>query len=349
MARLASVSPTTVSHALNEKGRVNDATRDRVLVAAERLGYRPSHAARALRTKRNGTLGFLIPSVEAPAAARGLLASLDIYMTLATAAAQAAFREDHALVLVPPTASASDLHRLGIDGGIICDPAADEPLVDLFESMHLPFVTIDRQPGRADSKWFVAADNGASTTLLLDHLEERGARRIALISVDAPIAWALDSRAAYDAWVAARGMPPLVAELSPHDQQRTAYTAAISLLDDPDPPDAVIALDERFPPGVIRAARERHLAIPDDLMLAIGIDNPRAAASTPSVTAIDIHPHLQGIAAVEMLLARLRGTPTQAPRITRATLHVRDSTRRTRSERASDPLRERRVAPSVPG
>ena len=331
VARLANVSPTTVSHVLNDKGRVKEATRQRVLAAAARLDYNPSRAARALRTKRNGTLAFSIPSFEAPAALSGHLASLDVYMTQATSAAQAAFVEDHALVLLPPSASASDLHRQGIDGGIICDPAADERLVSLFESMELPFVTIERLPDRPASEWFVAADNAASTRLLLDHMENQGARRIALISVDLPIAWALECRATYDAWVAERGMEPLVAGLSPHDPQRTAYSVASRVLDGPDPPDAVVALDERFPSGVIRAAGDRGLAIPGDLMLATGIDSHEARAATPSVTAIDIHADLQGTAAVALLLARLRGTSVEAPQTTPTTLNVRDSTLRNRA------------------
>jgi len=330
VARLAEVSPTTVSHVLNDKGRIKDATRERVLAAVARLDYNPSRAARALRTKRNGTLAFLVPTFEAPAALRGRLTSLDVYLSQATSAAQAAFVDDHALLLLPPTASASDLHGLGIDGGIICDPAENDDLVGLFDSMKLPIVTIERLPGRAEFEWFVAADNAASTRRLLDHMEDEGARRVALMYVDLPIAWALECRAAYESWSAERDMEPLVAGLSPHDSQRTAYSVARSLLDLPDAPDAVLALDERFASGVIRAAGERGIAIPTDLMVATGIDSHEARAATPAVTAIDIHPDRQGTAAAAMLVARLQGASVEAPQITQTTLNVRDSTLRNR-------------------
>jgi DNA-binding LacI/PurR family transcriptional regulator len=299
-----------------------------VLAAAARLEYNPSRAARALRTKRNGTLAFLVPSFEAPAALRGRLTSLDVYMTQATSAAQAAFSDDHALVLLPPTATSSDLHGLGIDGGIICDPSEDDELVELFESMGLPIVTIERQPGRAGFDWFVAADNGASTRRLLDHLAQQGAQRIALMHMDLPIAWALECREVYETWTTEWGMEPLVAGLNPHDSQRTAYSVASALLDADRPPDAVIALDERFPSGVLRAAGERGMAIPSDLMIATGIDSHEARAASPAVTAIDIHPDRQGTAAVRMLLARLRGVTVEAPQTTPTTLNVRPSTLR---------------------
>lgn len=329
VARLAAVSPTTVSHVLNGKGRVKAGTRERVLAAARRLDYNPSRAARALRTKRSGSLAFLVPAFEAPAALRGRLTSLDVYMTQATSAAQAAFLHEHALVLLPPTCTVSDLRGLGIDGGIVCDPAADDDLVALFDEAGLPTVTIERQPGRANSPWFVGADNGASTRALLDHLRDRGARRVAMIGVDEPIAWAIECRSAFETWCAAHRQEALAAGTNPHAPGRDdAYFIACRLLDAPDPPDAILALDERYPTAVIRAAGERGLRIPEDLMLATGIDSHGARSAMPAVTAIDIHPDVQGSAAAQLLVARLRGEDAEAPLITPTTLNVRASTRR---------------------
>jgi DNA-binding LacI/PurR family transcriptional regulator len=128
-------------------------------------------------------------------------------------------------------------------------------------------------------------------------------------------------------------MEPIVVGLSPHDAQRTAFSVASSLLDLPEPPDAVLALDERFPSGVIGAAGERGMAIPSDLMVATGIDSHEARAATPAVTAIDIHPDLQGSAAAAMLVARLQGLSVAAPQVTQTTLNVRDSTLRNRGPR----------------
>lgn len=328
VARLADVSPTTVSHVLNRKGRVGSSARERVLEAVARLDYNPSRAARALRTKRNGTLAFLVPAFEAPAALRGRLTSLDVYMTQATAAAQAAFLDEHCLVLLPPSATASDLHGLGIDGGIICDPAEEDPLVELFESMSLPFVTIECQPGRLDAQWCVGADNDASTRTLLDHMAEMGAQRIAMLGVDLPIAWAKECRTAYETWCVDSDQAPMVANLNPHDPDRTAFAMAIEMLRAKDRPDAIFASDERFPSGVIRAAGELGLSIPGDLMIATGIDGHESRAATPAVTAIDIHPDVQGSAAVAMLIARIGGTETTPRQTTPTTLNVRKSTLR---------------------
>ncbi|MET0687161.1 MAG: LacI family DNA-binding transcriptional regulator [Solirubrobacteraceae bacterium] len=328
VATLARVSRTTVSHALNGKGSVAPATRERVIAAARQLDYRPSRAARALRTRRTGTLAFVMPAFdEAPEPERRML-SVDVYMAQAIAAAHAAFARDHALLLVPPAASEPQFAAAGIDGGIVCDPWPDDATVALFERLGRPVVTIERVPGRPAFEWYVSADNEATTHRLLDHMAEAGAERIAFIGVEFPIAWAADCLAAYLAWTADRGREPLVVPADPHSPRRDAYAVTCALLDGPDPPDAILASDERHPAGVLRAAAERGVGVPERLMVATGIDSHEAREASPPVTAIDIKPGLQGAAAAEMLIARLEGEPCAGPRFTPAELHVRASTRR---------------------
>ena len=152
VAALAEVSETTVSNALNGKGRLRLGTRERVAAAARELGYRPSRAAQALRTRRTGILAFLLPAFESAPPPERRLVAMDVYMTQATAAAHAAFAHDHALLLVPPSASEPDLAALGVDGGIVCDPSEDDSLVALLTDFGLPVVTIEQDPGELTTR-----------------------------------------------------------------------------------------------------------------------------------------------------------------------------------------------------
>jgi DNA-binding LacI/PurR family transcriptional regulator len=330
VAELVGVSPTTVSHVLNGKGSVAPATRERVLAAARRLDYRPSRAARALRTQRTGTLAFLMPALGSVPLELTRL-SVEVYLQQATAAAHVAFARDHALLLVPPTASRTQLAAAGIDGAIVCDPKPGDLTIAHLEELDVPVVTIERILGRADHTWYVSADNRTTTHRLLDHMAENGAHRIAFLTVEAPIAWASDCLDAYRSWAADRGREPLVVPTTPLRPGRDAYANTCRLLDGPNPPDAILASDERYPSGVLRAARERGSGVPDDLMFATGIDSHDAREATPPVTAVDVQPALQGAAAAELLIARLEGADCEAPRITPAELRVRDSTMRSAS------------------
>jgi DNA-binding LacI/PurR family transcriptional regulator len=323
VAAAVGVSATTVSHALNGKGRVDPATRERIAVAADRLGYRPSRTARRLRSGRSGTIALLLPFVE-PDVARDEIFALDYYMHLAGAAARAAFATGHPMLLTPPLRTVDDLHDLGVDGGLVCDPARDDPRVGLFETLGLPVVTVEHDPGRLDHPWVVRCDNEANTRRLLDELADAGAQRIALVASTGGWAWADETQSAYRDWCAERGREPLIELASMRTREVSAYEAAGRLLDR-ERPDAIVAQAERYTPGVLRAARERALAVPHELRLAAAVDSPHARDADPPVTAIDLQPELQGAAAAEMLIDILGGGEPSGPLITPAVLRVRAS------------------------
>jgi DNA-binding LacI/PurR family transcriptional regulator len=324
VAAAVGLSPTTVSHSLNGKGRVDPATRERVARAAEQLGYRANRTARRLRSGRSGTIALLLPFVEADVAQDEMLA-LDYYMHLAGAAARAAFATGHPVLLTPPLRGVDDLRDLGVDGGVLCDPVRDDHRVALFAEAGLPAVTVERDPSRPENPRVVRSDNEGNARALLDHLADAGARRIALLASGGGWAWADETEAAYRAWCADAGREPVLERASMRTQERSAYEAAGRLLDR-ERPDAIVAQAERYTPGVLRAARERGLLVPQDLRVAAAVDSPQARDADPPVTAIDLQPDVQGAAAAEMLVAILGGDEPAAPCMTEAELRVRAST-----------------------
>ena len=174
VAAVAGVSPTTVSHALNGKGRVDSRTRRRVEDAATRIGYRANPVARNLRAGRTGMLSLVLPTIGHDATTNEALA-LDYYMRLASAAAAAAFAHEYALLLPPPLRSGADLRDLPIDGGILADPEMNDPRLSMFRALNLPVVTIERDLGDDDDAGASSSDNDANTRIVLDHLAQ-GAR-----------------------------------------------------------------------------------------------------------------------------------------------------------------------------
>ena len=318
---------TTVSHALNDKGQIRSETRDRIRDVATRLGYRPSRAAQALRQSRTGTIALILPSVGSHAEEREMI-SLDYYMAIASASAQGAFSHGYSLVLPPRLADADEWSVLAPDGVVLCDPATSDERIDTIEGLGVPVVSIERDSGRPDRPYYVAGDNVANMIEVLEHLQAAGAQRIALLWAESSWAWMLDSRAAYEEWCVKHGYEPIVAPASLHDLESDSYRASSQLLDRSDRPDAVIASAERYAEGVLRACRERALDVPDDVMVVSGIDNHLLQQSRPPVTAIDLDPAAQALAAIEMLRLRIEGERVTEPRIVQSALHARESTRR---------------------
>ncbi|MFI6283393.1 LacI family DNA-binding transcriptional regulator [Streptomyces sp. NPDC051018] len=327
VAAAAGVSVTTVSDALNNKGKLRQETRERIRETAASLGYRPSRVAQAFRQGRTGTIALVLPHRDVSGNEHDMI-GLDYYMTIASGSARAAFGEGYALMLTPRISTEDEWRLIGPDGVVLCDPAASDPRIDMLEGMGIPVVSIERDPDRPERPFYVSGDNEQNMRDLLAHLHREGARRIALLSARSSWAWTIDGEQAYLSWCAEHGLAPMVAHVSVDRLEADSYRAACALLDADEPPDALIASAEQYSEGATRACRERGVRIPEDLMLAIGIDNRFAQQSDPPITAIDLRPAEQAGAAVTMLLKRLANETVDRPSVVPSRLRVRASTRR---------------------
>ena len=324
-AAAAGVARTTASDALNGRGRVNAATRERVNRAATRLGYRANINARTLRSGQPHIIALMLPPMEAIGEHSQAL-GIDFNRQLTSGITASAFAHGYAVVLIPPLDRPEQMLDTPFDGAIVNDPLARDERVALLDSRDIPVVTIERDFARPADPWYVATSGEQNARVALDHLAARGAKRIALIAPDATWAWAVDTTEAYQRWCSARRRTQLVVKVPVTRLEASAYEACRDLLRHPLRPDAILAGADRYALGAARAAAELSLRIPDDLLIAAAVDSHDNVEFRPSITAIDLHPRRQGALAASMLTARLRGQETDAPSIVPGDLIVRNST-----------------------
>ena len=337
VAAAAGVSPTTVSHALNGKGRVDEGTRAHVERVAASLGYSANRYARGLRSGRFAAHALLLP-VALGRGGSGAL-TLDYYRRLASGVAAELFAHRQLLVLVPPVPDAGAVASIPVDGAIVVEPTeGDEQLAALREA-GLPTVTTDRDPDHPDDPWCVTSDLGRGTTALLDHLAGEGATRVALVLPDARREWPRAVESAYDEWCDRRGSAPVVERVALAARAHAVHAATCALVDAKPAVHAILVGAERFVPAVMDALADRGVRVPHDLLVAACVDGNHARGAAPPLTAFDLRPELQARAAVELLLARVSGAAPTGPTVVRGALHVRASTTRSharvRSSRAA--------------
>jgi DNA-binding LacI/PurR family transcriptional regulator len=331
VAAAAGVSATTVSHALNGKGRLPPGTRERVHRIAEELGYRPNATARHLAGGKTGVLGL---AVSQGAGTPDTLSDFAYFMQLMTAATAAAFEHGYALVLTPVQPAESRWLNVAIDGAIVTDPVPNDPLVAALRERGAPVVTTGRVPGETAEVPWVDNDHGAATRSVLDHLARRGARRIALVMPPATISYVLDVRAGYEDWCARHGVEPQIAIAGKNLTEGAGYSAALELLDLPERPDAIYATLDRLALGVLLAAQSRGVRVPEDMLVAGNTDSEAGRWARPSLTALNLHPEQIGRNAVELLVGLVEGREPAEPHVLVPTrLIPRASTRRTLSPR----------------
>lgn len=329
VAAAAGVSITTVSDALNGKGRLPDSTRVHVREVADRLGYRPSAAARTLRTGRSGLIGLTTTNHAAEPFA---LTEYGWFTELVRAATGAALDRGYALVVLPTSSRHDVWSNVALDGTIVVDPAEDDPMVRELLRRGVPVVT-GGHPGDSTVHGWVDIDHVLAMETVLDHLAEAGARRVALLA-SREGTYARRCVEAYEAWCAVRGSEPLV-EAYPPGTSGAVAAAAGRLLDLPADrrPDAVYGLHEGCGGELMAAARARGLRVPEDLLVA-ACGEESAHAAEPGLTTLSLQPRVAGSSAVELLVgvieddANLPGPRVPAQRTVPIRLSVRASTRR---------------------
>lgn len=324
VAKAAGVSITTVSHALNSKGRLTDATRRRVHDVAQQLGYQPSVLARGLAGGRTGMLAVTVSYVDNLALTVG---DYDYFMQVMNAATAAAFERGSSLTLVPAQARGEDLARLPLDGAVVMDPVPGDPIVDLLDERGVPVVTTGRRPdGPQDACW-VDNDHVAGTRAVIEHLAEQGARRIALMTAPPQQSYVIDALASFHDACADFGLEPIVEVVSDSLSEGGAYIAASRLLNASRPPDAIYATLDRLALGALLAADAKGIRVPHDLLVAGCTDSYAAQSSRPPLTALSLNPEVIGTQAVDLLVTLIEdGSVSEPHRLVPFSLIPRAST-----------------------
>ncbi|MEU9606574.1 LacI family DNA-binding transcriptional regulator [Streptomyces sp. NPDC048057] len=304
VARAAGLSITTVSHALNDKGKVSARTRERVRHIADELGYRPNPAAQVLLTGRTGVVGLAAGHQSAEAWERTYR---PYYASLTAGAMVAAVDRDYALVVVPARPGTDLWTRIPMDGLIVVDPVAGDPVITEALRRGLAVVTDGRpiDPAHAHLP-YVHSDMGSGVPLALEHLRAGGARRTGLLTGPEIDSYTLDSEQAYARWCAERGLPAAVERVRDGEPARDA---ARRLLLADERPDAVHALNETYGEALRAAADDLGLSIPGDLQItAMGDSGPGAR---PALTLLTLAPRRTGALCAGMLIDALSGLTPQ--------------------------------------
>src|SRR3954447_23612703 len=322
VARLAGVSVTTVSHVINGTRPASQRTRDSVLAAIERTGYRPNTIARALARGGTQSLGLAISGLSNPY-------FTDVVASIEAAAGRAGHtlllgdtREDpeHELRIVRTLAERQ------VDGLLLAPSVgALEGALPYLERAGVPVVLLDRFLDVPLDQ--VGCDNEQPTARLVEHLIDLGHRRIAM-SIGIPGLSTTDERVrGYRMALEQAGLefdPQLVAEGGSLRDQ--AQAAMHTLLDLPDPPTAVVSGNNFMTIGLLRAIAERGLRVPEDIALVPFDAFEWADLFHPRLTFIRRPTSALGSRAVELLLSRLQdpSRPVRTERLEATFVH-RDS------------------------
>ncbi|WP_315760168.1 LacI family DNA-binding transcriptional regulator [Sphingomonas sp. Y38-1Y] len=327
VAAAAGVSQSTVSRALRNLDSVSAETRERVLGAAQQLGYLPDLRAARLRQATTGCIALVL--IVPPGTGRAALNPF--YYDLVAAIEAAAAAEGRRILL---SFQAEDAgfdaefeQRREADGMIVVGSATNGAGWTHF--------TRAAQQGRRVVGWgsphdrlpTVRADNRDGARQAVEHLYAQGRRRIAFAGPgwERHAAYA-ERREGYLAALAERGLEPIDVSGATVGEREEQGAAAIAGLTDVTPqPDALFAASDLVALGALRALRARGLRVPDDVAV-VGFDGIQGVRHCdPALTTVAQDVGAAGRALVDALLRNIAGAPAHGGRVP-VRLIVRGST-----------------------
>ncbi|MFC4637815.1 LacI family DNA-binding transcriptional regulator [Deinococcus hohokamensis] len=287
IAQRAKVSVSTVSRVMNGHDRVHPELRARVQQAMDELRFRPNRVAQSLYHRRSNTIGCVLPDITNPYFAQ-------LFLQLEVGASELGYT-----VILGNTTSNPDLEETylrnfverQVDGLLLLGGATNHPhppeaqrqsLRELAEQ--LPIVAVNGDLPGIDILSSVSSDEAGGMGLVLDHLEARGHRQVALLGGHPEVTSSLEKLAVYrerhpDApaeWVQFSGLTI------------DAGGAALQrLLDAPGRPTALVCINDLVAAGVLNAAQSRGFRVPQDFSV-VGFDDVfLTQVTSPPLTSVN--------------------------------------------------------------
>lgn len=322
VARHAGVSKTAVSFAFNQPENLNVVTRERILAAAAELGYRPSPIARRLARQRTDQIGLVVPQSTHDIFANPFLPEL------VRGIGDVCDDQGIAVVIVPPVRG-SISRAVGsalVDGLILLGLVPNHPELDQVRRSGIPLVGLDIDDV---TEWdVISVEDERGACLAAEHLRHLGHRDVAVVLIaehaDSPI----DVRHGISGRRLAGirrgfGLDPETDEssdgqtrlriLSTFVSDEGGRAALAAILADDEPPTAVMTMSDATAIGVLGAAHDAGLRVPEDLSIVGFDDIPAASWTTPRLTTVHQPIREKGRRAAHRLISAIRSGSDHQP------------------------------------
>lgn len=305
IAKLANVSPMTVSRVINDSKNVSESTRAKVNRAIQELNYIPNSSARYLTSKKSNILSLVITDIRNP-----------FFTKLARGAEDKAKQMGYRLLLCN---SDEDIHKesdyinmlisTGVDG-VMITPSEDgsSENLQILHQNDIPFILLDRRiPSvKCDE---IHGDSRSGTRRILEHLIQSGHQRIAMINGPLKVSTARERHQAYIDTLTVHQLP--IKEeyiLQSHFKNDQANISNLLSIPIAERPTAIFAANNFIAINTIKELRKQNICVPEDISVACFDDLDSSLDLNPFLTVVSQPAYQFGYLGAEMLIERIEAT-----------------------------------------
>ena len=320
VAKLAGVSPATVSRVMNHTANVDEEKRKRVLDAIEETGFQPNELARALFKQSSKIIGVIVPSIENP-----------FFSEIVNAIEEEAFSCGYRILICDSSGNAEKekmnvqmLNQMKADGLIMM--AQSEMAAQIISECQMPVVVLDRLVDGENVIASVGSDNYMGGRMAAEHLLKCGSKHI--VCVRGPQN-ASSSRERYRGYLDVckqYGLPERSVDCSyAYDE---GIKAAHKILETCEGVDGIVACNDMVAFAICKVLSEKGYRVPEDIQV-IGYDNVLfSRLFNPEITTIKQPIKEMGKLSVQIIVRHIGGKEFQKDNRFEVELVERQSTRK---------------------
>ena len=319
VARLAGVTPTTVSRVINNRGYISEKTKKRVQEAMDELGYQPNEIARSLTKQKSNTIGVIVPHISHPYFAK-LISNLE----------NEAAKKDYKIILCNSKEKAEkekqylDMCKSNRVAGIsICSGNVESNKIN---TGGIPVVLLEKN--FEEGKLGIQCDNYQGGKLATEHLIECGCKKILHLSGVIDEEMPADNRE--KAFIDVCSKNEIEYFIKKYDidtyNQMNYYDYIKAALNEIEGVDGIFASSDLIAAQVIQVCNEIKIRIPEDIKLVGFDDVDISQLTTPRITTV--HQPIKEMArlSIELIDAKYNNIEVNEKTILPIKLIIRDST-----------------------
>lgn len=330
VARKAGVSPSTVSRVIANHPRISVETSKRVKEIMEELGYHPNMMAKSLVSKTTRTIGVILPRP-----AEELLLNFFFYELMRGVLAQLT-RAGYDLLMAGGSNEREELETVTrlvrggrIDGLLLLYSRSSDPVIQFLHEEKVPFVLIGRSLDY-DNITSVDNDNVQAAYDATNHLISQGQKRIGFVSGPTRLAMTQDRLTGYTKALSEAGLPFKNGWVVEGEfLLESGYRAMASIMSQPEPPTALVVIDDVVAFGVLKGLAELGYRIPQDVAIVSFNNIALSELTMPPISSVDIGTYQLGYTASQMVLRMIQQEAISPRQIIPHRLVVRESSLRT--------------------
>jgi DNA-binding LacI/PurR family transcriptional regulator len=315
VAKLANVSPATVSRVIANNPRISEQTKKRVRAAMEGLSYHPNFNARSLANRSTKAIGLVMPS------SGDIVFQNPFFSEVLRGISTKAHENEYVLYISTGNTEneifqgvVSMVQGRRVDGILLLYSRIDDKIVGYLVEQHFPFTVIGKPFKDLERITHVDNDNFKISKEVTEYLIELGHERIAFVGGNLNLVVTIDRMLGYETALREANIP-YCDEYIIHEEflKEGGREAVAELLALDDPPTALVVADDLMAFGVLSMLDDLGIAVPEDISIISFNNLMLSEYSRPPLTSVDINIFQLGYEAVQCLIDSI-DKPSQKPK-----------------------------------